>query len=103
MGIGVMVSVGRIWTGVCVSVGGPGVVGNAVEATRDGKTVAPKLNKAVGVACVPALVGIKGLGVIAVELRDPRGNKLNRTEQRQQNASRTREGSSSLPSCPRWL
>ncbi len=46
------VAVDSITAGVGVAVSGLGVVGNALGATRLGKGVAPKLNKAVGVACV---------------------------------------------------
>ncbi len=52
VGARVGVGVDSVGVGVDVTVAGLGVVGNAVGAIRVGKGVAPKLNKAVGVACV---------------------------------------------------
>jgi hypothetical protein len=53
VGTSVAVPVGTVGVDTCVSVGGAGVVGSAVGAAKVGKTVAPKLNKAVGVAWTP--------------------------------------------------
>jgi hypothetical protein len=103
VGIGVLVAVGTTCVGVCVPVGGPGVVGSEVGAARVGNGLAPKLNKAVGVACVATLGKMIGLGGIAGELRGPAGNNVNRIEQRQQNTSKNKPGKSVLPSCPCWL
>ncbi len=56
VGARIGVAVDSVGVGVGVIVAGLGVVGNALGATRVGKGVAPKLNKAVGVACI-ACVG----------------------------------------------
>ncbi len=55
VGARVGVAVDSVGVGVGVTVAGLGVVGNAVGATRVGKGVDPKLNKAVGVSCVPCV------------------------------------------------
>ncbi len=55
VGARVCVAVDSVGVSVGVTVAGLGVVGHALGATRVGKGVAPKLNKAVGVACVPCV------------------------------------------------
>lgn len=85
--------------------GGGVSVGNAVEGGKVGNGVnvaKSKLNKAVGVAAIPTLGKTFGLGVIG-ELRNPDENKLIRIEQRQQDASRNKDGKSILPVRPCWL
>ena len=100
------VTVGKSCTdvGVSVPVGGGVRVGNGVEegkvGTENGVRLA-KLNKAVGVATTPTPGKTMGLGGIVEALRGR--NTLTRTEQRQQNTSRTKPGNSILPICPCWL
>jgi len=101
LGIDVPVAVGTNGVGVWVPVGEAVRVGNAV-GTKDvpvGNGVnVEKLNKGVGVACVPSVGITVGLGGTSEGLRD--GNKGIRTEQRQQNPSRNRAGISTLTTCP---
>ena len=81
-------------------------VGNAVEEGKVGNGVnvaKSKLNKAVGVAPIPTLGKTFGPGVMFGELRNPDENKLIRIEQRQQDASRNKDGKSILPVRPCWL
>lgn len=81
--------------------GGGVRVGNAV-GTKDvrvgnGVNVA-KLNKEVGVACIPSVGKTLGLGRALEELRDV--SKGIRTKQRQQNTSNNRAGMRTLTICP---
>jgi len=93
--------------GVWVPVGRAVSVGNAVEGVEGGKVGKgvnvgkSKLNKAVGVAAIPSLGKAFGLGTIVEEFRGR--NKLIKTEQRQQNTSRSKLGKTILPTCPCWL
>jgi hypothetical protein len=106
VGRDVPVAAGMGCVGDAVSVGRGVSVGSAVAKGNVGKGVnvgKSKSNKAVGVACVPSAVKTIGLGtVVAGLLRDPR-NKLNTTEQRQQNINKARPGKRSLPAWPCWL
>src|SRR5512138_25338 len=65
---------------VSVPVAGAGVVGRGLGATGLGKMVASKLNNAVGVGCVPALVGTTAL--LVGEPRDSGDSKRTGTAQR---------------------
>jgi len=108
VGSGVAVAVGAVCVGVSVPVGGDVRVGNAVEVGKVGivngvNVTGPKLNKGVGVATIPVLGKIFGLGTAVGELRDANGNKLIRIEQRKQNTNRIKPGKSILPICPCWL
>jgi len=99
--IAVPVAVGTICVAVGLPVGGGVNVGKGEGTGNVGNGVnvaPPKLNKAVGVAAVPCVGKIVGLGVTPGELRD--GNKLARTEQTQQNARNNKLGRNIFPSCP---
>jgi len=101
LGIDVPVAVGTNPVGVWVPVAEGVRVGNDVgtKDVRLGNGVnVEKSNKGVGVACVPSVGKILGLGRTLEGLRD--GNKGIRTEQRQQNASRNRAGIRTLTTCP---
>jgi len=105
LGIDVPVAVGTNRVGVWVPVGEAVRVGNAVgtKAVCVGNGVnvgKSKLNKGVGVACVPSVRKTLGLGRALEGLRD--GSKGIRTEQRQQNASSNRAGIRTLTICPCW-
>jgi hypothetical protein len=97
----VAVAGGIVCVGSRVAVAGPGVVGNGLGATRVGRGVEPKPNNAVGVGCVPALVGITGLGVMPEALRA--GIIRKRIEQVQQKKSKNKPGKIIFPSGPCWL
>ena len=102
VGIGEAVALGiavpvAVWVPVAEGVGVGNDVGTKNVRVGNGVNVL-KLNKGVGVACVPSVGKILGLGVTSGGLRD--GKKGIRTEQRQQNASRNRAGIRILTTCP---
>ena len=103
LGIAVPVGGGTNPVGVWVPVGEAVRVGNAVgtKDVRVGRGVnvgKSKLNKGVGVACVPSVGKTVGLGRALEGLRD--GSKGISNEQRQQNPSRNRTGMRTLTTCP---
>ena len=102
VGSAVPVAAGTVCVGVSVPVDSGVRVGNAVEVGKVGivngvNVTGPKLNKGVGVATIPALGKIFGLGTAVGELRDANGNKLIRIEQRKQNTSRNKPGRRIFP------
>jgi hypothetical protein len=102
-GTGVAVGGKTVCVGTKVAVAGPGVAGKGLGATRVGRGVDPKPNRAVGVGCIPARVGRLGLGVMPGVLRLPAKDRLNANAHKQQNTSKPREGIRILPVCPCWL
>ena len=105
VGIGVWVAVGDE-LGVCVSVavGSDVRVGKAVAKGKVGKGVKvgkSKSNRAVGVACVPKVGILFGLGATVEGARQE--NKPNGTAQMQHKANRDRKANRILPVCPCWL
>ena len=105
LGIDVPVAVGRDGVSVGLHVGAGVRVGNAV-GTKDvsvgnGVNVEKsEPNKRVGVACVPSVGKILGLGRALEGLRE--GSKETRTEQKQQNTSSNSAGTRILTICPCW-
>jgi hypothetical protein len=105
VGSGVMVAVGIPCVGVSVPVGKGVIVGNgvgtkAVDVGNGVKVGKSKLNKGVGVSCVPCVGKRTGLDT---ELEGVRGrNQGIRLEQTQQNTSRNKPGRRILPHCPCW-
>jgi hypothetical protein len=105
VGIGVAVATGKVCDGIAEAVGFP--VGEGVKVGNDVGTndvevgngvKVKKLNKPVGVLCVPSIGEGTGLGggVDASRTR----NKRIKVEQAQHNTNRNKAGRRILPHCP---